>query len=304
MAEWLNMDKLNNFGGTIVIISIVFTSLLLSTALISYFLLNVYGLSVAGLDLPNNNPISFSSHQNFTSNSINTTTLDYSQYGKWEYQTGIGRVLTQKGTRGWSYLLINNIQKDEKNIITNTYSINNSVKSDYTIVLRYTGGSDQNELTISNDGVHVPSYLGNIVISSPLVISYPNLNQIEDVTITTIYNDELRTCDMKLNNIQFTQIQNLYADTNVLNIFGRYYGGVASDTLKFTIKDFKSDNSISYDIDNDMLAQTSAFFVTMGKLIILNVDSKYLPDILNIILIKSQTCVLLIAIIALWRGVG
>lgn len=291
----MSINKLNNIAAASTLIVIVFTSLIFSSMMITYFLYSMYGIQVAGIDLPQGN-INFPSSQDFTTNQINSSIIDTSSYGVWEYQSGIGRVLIQKAASGWTYLLINNIQPDGQGIITNTYHINNSVKQDYTIVLRYTGGSDQTEITITDDGIHVPMYVYNVVISSPLIISYPNMNQIEDVIITTKFNNKLDRCDINFNGNNY-YIDNLVSDTNPLNLFGRHYGGVATDTLGFTLKDFNSVNSISYNTDTDIWVQVYAFLAIAFKLVVYNVDSQYLPWELNIMLIKTQTIALLVGLL-------
>lgn len=283
------------------VVIIVFISLLVSTTLISWFLLQMYGVSVAGIGLPTEQE-NYLSHQNFTSNEINRTTITTSMYGIWEHQPNVGRVLIQKNDWKKSYFLIENIQKDSAGIITNTYYINNSVKHDYIIVLRYTQMSDESEIIISNDGIHVPVYIGvDILSSSPLVIPYPNMNKIEDVIITTKYNDALRTCEINFNG-NIYQLENLVSERNVLYPYGKYYGGIATNTLGFTIKDFYSGNKISLDADIDYLEQTMAMLAIMFRLVFYNVNKAYLPDIMNVLLIKTQTIALWVAILAVWKG--
>lgn len=291
----------NDNGHATNIVVIVFTSLIFSTTLISYFLMAMFGLSVAGIDLPAGR-VEYLPEQDFLTNQINETTIDISRFGEWRFFSGIGKVLYKKAMLiDWSYLLINNIQKDSLGMVTNTYHINNSVKGDYTIVLRYTSGSDQSEFTITNDGIHVPFYFLNVVISSPLVIRYPNMNQIEDVIIITSYNDKLNYCDITFNAHTF-RLDNLVNDNSPENLFGRYYGGVASNTLGFTIERFYTNNIIVTNPDANILAQFGAFITIAFKLILYNVDPIYLPWELNILLIKTQTIALLVGIIVIARG--
>lgn len=296
--------KLNDDASSTGLVIIVFTSLIFSTVLISWFMLQIYGVSVAGLspkDMIMTGKISYASFQDFTSNQINQSNIDVSSYGIWSYQEGVGRVLLQKSTSGWSYLLINNIQKDSRGIITNRYHINNSVKQDYTIVLRYTGGSDQNEITITDDGIRFPLYLANVVIGSNLIVPYPDMNKIENVDITTAYDDAERSVVITFNGATYG-INEMNIDVNPLNMFGRYYGGIASDTIGFTVEDFRSDNSIEYNPEQGVLRLFGAFLVIAFKLIFWNIDSAYLPIELNFLLIKTQILALVVGLINMRSG--
>lgn len=294
------MIKQNESASGSALVLTIFTSLLFSTVLITWFMLQMYGVSVAGIDMPTGQT-GYSNTQSFMNNQINDTTLDISKYGIWQYQDGIGRVLIQKSTSGWTYLLINNIQRDSQGIITNTYYINNSVKQDYTIVLRYTGSVDHTEFTITNDGIHVPNWYMGAVISSPLVIPYPNMNQVSDIVIVTKYNDLQNTCEINFNGQSFT-LSNLPVDMDTHNAFKNYYGGVASNTLGFTIETFASENKIVNTGETDILTLFGAFIVTVLKLIFFNVSPDLLPWEINILLIKSQTIALLIGIYVMVRS--
>jgi hypothetical protein len=295
------MKTLNENASSVTLVVIVFTSLIFTSVFISYFLMSIYGVQVAGIGLPSGQQV-FSSSQDFTTNQINQSSIDVSRYGLWSYNSGIGRILQQKSSNGWSYLLINNIQFNSGDAIINTYHINNSVQQDYTIVLRYTGGSDNSEITISSDGIHTPIYLLNgLIVTSPLVVNYPNMNKVTDVTITTKYYDDLNKVNITFNGITYG-IYNLPPNKDALNIFKNYYGGVASDTLGFTVQTFNSQNSISLNPDTDILTQFAAFLVIAFKLVLYNVDSQYLPWELNILLIKPQTIALLVGLLNMRSG--
>lgn len=294
------MKKLNEEASATTLVVVVFTSLIFSTIMISWFMLQIYGVTVAGIGLPSGR-VGFNSTQDFASNQIDTGTIDTSNGGIWTYQPGVGRVLQQKGYNGWSYLLINNIQPDSNGLIKTRYVINNSVKQDYTIVLRYTGSSDQNEITITNDGIHAPSYLYNVVVASPKVISYPNMNQIENVDISITYDEKLGSANIDFNGQQF----DLYNFNNYIgdvHVFGNYYAGAASDTLGFTVKEFYTENILMSTPETDIMAQFGAFVAIALKLVFYNVDPAYLPWELNILLVKTQCIALLVGIINMRSG--
>lgn len=297
----------NATGSTLVVL--VFTSLLLSTMMISWFMLQIYGVSVAGIGLPDGN-FQYSSNQDFTTNNINLSTMVTKGQDEWKYQVGIGRVLSiltdgHYFSKTYNYLLINNIQLNNAGKITNTYYINNSVKQDYTIVLRYTDGDDRVELKVKNDGLYHPRYVGLIIppnVWEDKLLSYPQMNQIEDVTITTIYDEEGESCDFTFNGNTYTFNDASFGRGREWSglITAKYYGGIASETEHFTIKKFTSNNVISDSAD--IVDQFIAFSVVMLKLVFYNISSDLLPWELNVMLIKSQGVALLVGLYVLIRS--
>lgn len=290
-------------GNSVSFVIIIFTSLIFSTVLISWFMLQMYGISVSGIALPQGNT-NYATTQDFTNNNINLSTFITQGEDTYNYQSGIGRVLGIKTgnnyfSNTWNYLFINNIQKDQNGDIINTYHINNSIKKDYTIVIRYAGFADIIELTISDDGIHQPVYSPIGIMSSPKIISYPDMNKITDVNIITKYNEDKRICDITFNGNTYTIID-LF--THGILPLANYYGGVASASQGFTIQSFNSASAISDDANSNILNQFAAFLIIAFKLVAYNVDSQYLPWELNILLIKTQTIALAVGLFNLRSG--
>lgn len=304
-----NMKKLNDTATGSTLVVIVFISLLFSTVLISWFMLQIYGVTIAGIGLPAGNYY-YSSNQDFKTNTINLSTISQKGADEFIYQSGIGRVLLTK-TNGyyfsdtWNYLLINNIKSDTAGKIINTYHINNSVKKDYSVILRYSGGDDQIEFKIKNDGLYLPNYVGVIFagdIYDTKLLDYPQMNQIEDVTIITNYDEEKETCEFTFNgnSYSFDNLGHRREWTGILET--NYYGGVSSSTEQFTIESFTSNNVISDNADEDIISSFIAFNVIALRLVFYNISPDLLPWELNILLIKSQGIALLIGLYVLVRS--
>ena len=305
------MKKINDEASAVGIVIIIFTSLIFSTVMISWFMLQMYGVSIAGIDLPTS-AITYNSNQDFTTNSINISTYVTRGEDEWIYNSGVGRVLSKAATQGyfsqtWNFLMLNNIQKNSNGDIINKYSINNSVKGDYTIIIRFTGGDDQIEFKIKDDGLYEPFYAGYFVqgmLYETKLQSYPNMNKVKDVTIITKYNEDDYTCDFTFNGITYTitDLQERRAGFNYIS--PNYYGGVASDVEGFTVKSITSNNAIIDESNSSITTQLAAFLVIAFKLVAFNISPDLLPWEINILLIKTQCLALLVGLINFGRGVS
>lgn len=293
------MKKLNENATGSGLVLTIFTSLIFSTVLISWFMLQIYGVTVAGIDLPSNN-FSYSSTQDFQTNNINIETIRTVDESHWDYQTGIGKVLTDFNSGLGGGIYINNIQPNPSGYVTNHYHINNSVKGEYTIILNTNSAGSGAKLVISNDGIYKPVFFGNILITIPKVINYPNMKDIEDVEITTVYNENENTADITFNGNTYT-VSDLQKDLTVINL-GHYYGGVESKTQGFTIESFSTNNIVQASTQTDAITAFYAFVVVALKLVFYNVSPDLLPWELNVILIKTQGIGLLIGLYSLLRS--
>lgn len=291
--------------------------LLFESVFLAYFVLGKYGETATGIPLPSE--LQYSSTQDFTNNSIDLETLNVASAGivftngldGWVYTNSIGRVLVLPlaYTIGDPiYLLVNNIQKDSTGIITNTYIINNSVKNDYIIVLRYTGGSDQNEIRITSDGFHIPSFIPfTQILSGTDIYFYPyaNANKVSSVTITTKYDDNKNTVDFYFNGQKIFTANNLNVDSPIviplLDVAnnGRFYGGFASRTSGMTLVSFTTNNIIKSTSSTGVLNAITDFIAIMAQVIIWSVDEKYLPSTLVLLMVKPFELGVLIAV--LWK---
>lgn len=294
------------------------TSLFVSSFLISYFVLNMYGVSVAGIALPDSLQ-SYSSSQNFTSGQYNLTTLSKTGNAGWSYVPNVGMMLTSFGAYK-NYFLIDNVVKDSSNTVTNTYVINNSVGGDYTIVLRYTGGYDNNEFIVKNDGLYIPYYLAyfGIVTSEYKFASIPNANKIVHPTIKTIYRDGKQTCNwlgtcihtqepylsVNFNGQNFETTKLMYPD-NPANIYGVYYGGVKSDTLGFVFDSYVTTNLIQGGgtENTNTFAMVSSFINSMITMLTWRMSTDILPYNFQVLFFGTQEFLLLVGIAGFIRGV-
>jgi hypothetical protein len=247
-----HFDNDKAIGAVGILAALIFYVFILSIIL-SVVLIDMYGANVIqNITLPSQKDIkTFSSDQNFANCTADKSTLLRQTQGEWLTTCGIGTTLIS--THGNAYLLINNIQKDELGLYQNSYWVNNSATNllglhgDYTIVLRYTGGGDQNEIIVTQDGFHIPQYFYVLTIRLPLDLyyyPYLNANQITSTTIKTIYDDNAHTVDFYFNGNKMFTTDQLNEDKNLVNLFGRYYGGVASFTTGFTLEDFNTEGKI------------------------------------------------------------
>ena len=278
----------------IILIFCVFV-LLLQSVIITWFSTQWYGSSsINSLPMPTGIQ-TFSSKQDFSTCSLNTSTwlvtgtsswLNYCESGI----SGIGVTLVRldyQGGRAYSWLLLNNIIPDSSGSITNTYVINNSVGAlngaPYVIALRYTGGLDQVELRVDNDGFHIPNYVIPPILNRPLQAfsdqyfvgaSFPD--RVVNPTITTVYNTVQNTLTFTFNGQVYTAT-NLKADANLFGLFGRYYGGVGSNYLGFTLQSLGTSNNIILNNSGNALNQILNFISVLTSMMIFSIPTTLLP---------------------------
>ena len=290
-------------GATIILLFA--SSLFISSIIISYFALQIYGAQLAG-----NNYMSI---PEFTGGlTTNASGIIVTTTGTWAHDTNTGyytlaipALLASASSVYEMYIL-----PDSQNIITNTYVINNTPKTNYEIVLDedYSGSYRYNVLEIKEDGFHIrgpyslidPSTWNNDI----LFISYPNVNQVQNVIITTIYNTKDRTLQFNFNGHDYSkQTINTVTDNS---IFAHIYGGVGAFDVGFRLESFSTLNEIGNSQYTptaiDSLAQTLAFISIMFKVLTFKLPDYVMPQLLQWLLISTQEFGLAVGIFAFIRG--
>lgn len=290
-----------------------FLSLFFSAFLISYFLISICGIGTVSHEVPLIGT-QFNSEQDFTTNEVNQTLIKYNTGSDYSFVSGIGYVLqggvTYLGSA--SHLYISGIS-DSENIISNTYYINNSATNlaglhgDYGITIRDTGSGSQIDILIQGNGFSLPNYVtapivGKLYVGEKQLISYPNANQVVSPVITTQFNKAEKILSITFNGDTYNfDSGNIPDDDNVYGLFGRYYAGVFSEQQGFTLMKFDSGNGLS-NLDTSFIGLMTNIVTTMFTLIVWNVDPKYLPWELNILLLKTQDLILFISVVIAARG--
>jgi hypothetical protein len=311
--------KDNESAGVSTLLTGLIFSITFSSVLIAFVLLQFYGVAVIavnGVDSPINLPMgseikTFSSSQDFKNGTFDLQTIGKMKSGRWRWSDGVGYELTMLGSDGgYYYLVIDNIQSDD-GIYQNSYWLNNSATNaygmhgDYCITLRGTGGIDNNEVCVTNEGFYIPANFATKIGSGQFSMPYAGASQIVNPSIKTVYNDNTPSVDFYFQGQKVFSTTTLNADFNLFGLFGRYFGGVCSSTIGFTIEAFQTGNPIT-NIDNQQngLALVFGFLMTVIKIVVWNVDSMYLPIELNIIFIKTQLCAVAVCVIMIIRGVS
>lgn len=222
--------------------------LFLVSFILSFLILNIYGTELIGIPLPTTKNIQeFSNEQNYQTGDYNLSLNINPWWGTWEYTKGIGVYLTSINLiRPYSYITLRYIQ-DVNGVYTNTYYINNSIHGDYCVGMRVTFGSDTNEVCVNSEGIYIPDYvyLTNVVWGNHVFVSYPDANLIEDVVIKTVYNEKTLEADIYFNGDKIITTNQLETPLDIVAGNGVYYGGVSSNTIGFTLEDFKTENPIT-----------------------------------------------------------
>jgi hypothetical protein len=308
--------KNNDSGVTAVSVIVVITCYIFILSLVlGFFVLSIYGEELSGVELPTQKDIkTYSSEQNFKDCSANRTTFIKQTQGIWEYVCGIGMIL--KSSHAMAYLFVDNIQKDNAGTYINEYTINNSATNivgrhgDYVVVLRYTGGGDTNEVQVLDDGFHIPQYFltTTVWIGDKYFYPYPDADQIEHATIKTVYNDKDLSLDFYFNDEKLFTTTQLNEDKNIVNLFGRFYGGVASYTPEFTLEDFFTNGAIISGLSSnigDSLNMILPLLTTMLKISTWSIPSWILPPFFVAIFISLPEGILIMALIfVIFRGVS
>lgn len=278
-------------------------SLTFSSIVISFLLLQVFGYAVVGNEkmittLPDEqslNPL-----QDYKSNDI----VDSNYYNdnryplsKWVWIPDVGRVLT--GSGGTEYKLLLNFVGEENGVRTVNYVINNSVKQDYSVVVReWTGSSFYNmNIHVHSDGFHLPD--GILGITDTIYVPFPNANQIEHVKIKTEFNQKKGEVKFYFNDkLMFTKDG---YPVPIVGIDYGHYAGVASQTDGFTVESINVGVFATLD-QASVLEQLGAFINVLLQVVVWNVNSKFLPLELNLLFIKTQLAGIIICIVMILRG--
>jgi hypothetical protein len=293
------MMKTKNDSGAIevTLIGLLF-SLTFSSILISFLLLQAYGYQVTGnqapISLPDNGVIS--PIQNYQTNEINDNINYVSKFGStWKYISGVGKMLLLDGK---SYMALKGVQP-ANDVYTVIYKINNSVKADYGIVLRYTD-QDMNQMVVEvkQDGYHIPAYL---LLETQDHYFYPklNANQNERPTIKTVWNDKTGDLQYYEDNLLVFHATNLPSEMPFISAT-HYYAGVSSSTSGFAVESIDASSIVAG--ATNIVQQLGAFLDVMAKVVLWNVNSQFLPLELNLLLIKTQLAGVIICVIMILRG--
>lgn len=307
-----------------IIVGLMMISLFLSSTLISYAAIEFEGLEISNsVTLPSSyqeSNIYLSTSQNFKDTSYNENIFE--KFGRWDLENNVGYVLKSVdwlsapiGFTGYGGIFIPKIMPDASDNIRCIYKINNSVKQDYQIILRYSQSStqraDNNILRIENDGFHVESseqYLFNPDTwgMDAAFISRPNANQEEYVTLETLFNDE--TSDLhftfngenyymtNLNQKQFTEGKITYPN----------YIGLATKGIGFTVEEMYSPNVISSSIFKESVVETTIdfwnFLNAIKDVLTFNLPDEILDKRIQWVIIGIQEFLLLLGIVMFARG--
>lgn len=303
----------NSNGNALVagaLIALIF-SLIFSSAAISYFCVSKYNQTETSIINFPTGGIIYSQNQDFSGCAFNTSTWFKTLGGKWSNYCGIGMVLEYIDPRYlWTWLILGNEIPATDGTVQNTYIINNSVKSEYVIILRHTGSIDENQIRISNDGFHIPNYViptfglsGSAVAIGDLdFIPYSGASQIENAEIITYYNDKEQTATMYFNSQKVLEVNNLKEDGNLFGIWTHYYGGVGAYSEGFTVVSFNTNNQITLSDESSLLGMVLNYISIMLQVIVWTLPESIFPVTLNIILIKSQLGGIVVCLILIARG--
>ena len=243
----------------------------------------------------------FNQYQNFESGAYNSTLYRITSGSTWSEIIGSGMTLIS----GNGFLLVNGLDSNT-GVITNEYVINNSVEGDYSIVLYYSGGADQNILIVADNGFYITG-LGEKVYYRDF-IPYVWARKFSPVTITTTYDKNTHSATWNLNKNPTTTFTSNKLDTEDVNYFGifpRAYGGVGSAVQGFTLKSYNSAQPLSTTsnlLTDSWLFKVGEFLKTVLLIVAWTLPESVLPLTLNILLIKTQTVGLLVCIIIIMRG--
>jgi hypothetical protein len=278
-------------------------SLLFTSVVLSWVVLQAYGISVAGIPfetLAGNSNIDLSGSSGYEEIG-----------GAWVYDANSGKVSSASD----SYLVFSGLKASNEAKYTNTYNVLNPNQEDYSIVLSYSLLRTQ-EVIVSSDGFHVVEHtigLSDLTGDRELYFyPYEGANSLTDTKITTALNIaalvETNTQDNILdfymnNNLIFSvpQSDELFGEwgSQMEIVTDVYYGGIGSkDNIGVSLKSFSSDSTGS----SATLDSLTAYFWTLLKMLVWNIDTQYCPWEINLLLIKSQEFALGVGILGIfWK---
>lgn len=283
-------------NGVVAMLMILVTSLTFSSIAISWFLLQIYGVSVSGIALPS---FEGGQTQDFLSNSYDKNVLVYG--GDWNYIPNIGRQSTSSN----SFIVFDNVLSNNNQVYTNTYTINNTGKSDYSILLEYSQNG-YTEVITKSDGFYYHVYSSVAIVHDVnRFFTYPNANQLQRVTIETEYNPTKQDGSGLVYKINGETV----IDIPWYNLVGAqsglqkvYYGGIGSKSIGLILERFDSTNDRNEDGLAAFLTGGIAFISTLLHIVVYNVDPIYLPWEINAIFIKTQVFGVVGCAFVYWRG--
>lgn len=298
-------------GKGLIICAFFILSLFFSSLAVSFLAESKYGdTSVPTFKLPNSLE-SYYGAQDYQAGDYNSSISEIrGLFSEWQYQPNVGMVHTVNGVFDTNYFLINNIQLDSNKRVKNHYIINNSVKQDFKIVLRYTNIGGKSEIVVKQDGFHVPDYtLFDISFSDLMFIPYPNANQYETVIIDTEYfdgdKDNTPSGTFVFNGESF-DLTNLPLRGNAYGVmYTDKYGGVSSSTIGTTFVSFNSENRIGSPTDNPLLTgldRVASFITFIFTMLIFSLPEHILPTYLQLLLIAPQEFMILLGLVMSIKG--
>jgi hypothetical protein len=287
MNKFFKRNDDGAFDSPIAMIAFFSISLVFSSVVISWMLINAYGVSVVGMEFPN-----FGTNVNYDLKT--TSSIPISQTGGWSQETGVGYVSSSNN----EYLFFNNILPTGTGEITNTYIINNTAQSDYSIVLSYSDTWGAEEVLVSGDGFYLKSsnLLDAITDNYIEQYSYSDANKVINAKIKTVYNpNNFRSGEDYL---KFYLNDNLIFVTDGSKAQGGkegllsgnvYWAGVGSkDSNGLTVSSFSASSDKSTQGITSLLSSIQLWVTAILTLVVWNVDPQYLPWELNLLLVKSQ----------------
>lgn len=300
------INKNNESGGVEALLTLLVFSLTFSSVLVSFVLLQSHGYQTIGTEAPIIPPGAEATMgvQDYTTNTISDNYNYEAGYGDYQYQSGVGRVLVAKpSVFAYQWLLLKQVSPID-NVYTTTYKVNNSVKGDYAIAVRFKGSNPYDIVVrVESNGFHIRNEF--IPLQEYNFYPYTGANQIIKPTIKTVYtinSDKTGTLQFYFNNnLVFTKSD--IAAPGLINPDESiwYHAGVGSDTLGFTVESITVAGFSQY-ASTDILSQIGTFLEVMAKIILWNVNPAFLPWEINLILIKTQLAGIVICLIVIARG--
>jgi len=307
------MKKNNDDGSVSGLLMALIFSVIFSSSVIAFILMQMYGITAIAPTLPireyQDGLKFYDSNQNYETGAFDLNITGKTMYGSWSWVLGTGLTLDWALPFSMGGVLLEYIQKDSAGLYQNSYWLDNSVHSDYCVVLRYTSGSDTNEVCADINGFFIPSYFpaGTTITGHVYDYPYPNANQDNNPVIKTIYNDDTHTGDFYYNgNKLFTT--NKFHEYDILPQLNTIkYAGVRANTAGFVFEEFQTESQIINPYNSSTenpVVMVAGFILALLKILVWNVDSQFLPLELNIIFIKTQLTGIIVCIVIIIRGGG
>jgi hypothetical protein len=293
-------DRTLAIGPTVGVLFFVI-SLLISSTLISLSINDKLNEKISKIELSSG--VETSKNFNFTDCSKNYTEYFTPDYQKWTCTEGIG--ITSPSNELTSFYFIKALPYN--NTYTAMYYINASepfrIYPRIRVSTSLTGWYNADGIVglhFEKDSIRIPSnFLDSL---NDLKITYPNLLPNNNLNITTILKDSTNNLTLYIDNsliINEYPVQPIPSDALTVQEL-RYYGGISTwqgilAGFNHNITLMKLNASLqSQDPNNNIFQTTNNILTTLLTVIAWNVDSSYFPDLLNLILIKTQIFAIII----------